>query len=876
MKIRCFRILLSAALVTVFSGTASHAATRARFGAETILNDSSVRISAGTRHTCQVKEDGAVRCWGANDQGQLGNGSTTGGRTPVPVLVSGVVNAVAVVAGDAQTCALLAGGTVRCWGDNRFGQLGDGSTVDRLTPVAVSGVVNAVAIAAGAFHTCALLADGTARCWGNNGSGELGDGTTTDKLTPVPVSGLATAVAISAGFYHTCALLANGAVRCWGNNDFGELGIRSFGGKQLTPVVVTGLSNAVALAADAVHTCALLADGTARCWGSNNTNGALGDGTTVDRSSPVTVSGLTNAVAIAAGVSHTCALLADGSAKCWGHNNEGQIGDGSIGVSRLTPVPVAPPFNVLTNAVAITAGSAHTCALLADGSAKCWGNNESGQLGNGTFPRSIGPAAVVGGGGSFTARDVAAGRNHTCAVRANGTVACWGSNDSAQIGDGTIGVNRLSPVAVVGLSNVVAIAAGDAHTCALLANGTARCWGANGSGQIGDTTFGGNRLTPLPVFGLTNAIAIAAGDAHTCALLANGTAHCWGANGSGQLGDGTFTFRSRPGSVSGVSNAVSIAAGEFHSCAMVAVGVPFCWGFNGSGQLGDGGLAGQNVPRLVSLDNTVAIAGGNTHSCALRADGTAWCWGGNLLGELGINSTASRTLPTLVVNLSDVVAIAGGFGHSCALVAGGGARCWGDNGSGQLGDGSTTQRLTPAIVTKATSTLVFGGGSTVSGVITFPISNTVQIATGRRHSCALFATGGLSCWGDNAFGQLGISSTINQLRPVGAPSFTVNIDPIVTLESNSRVTRVTVLAACEAGQQLHLEVTLTQGAVTGRGAGAGKCTGVLERYPVTTPAHGHNPFADGPAQVSAAALMRDGAVGETHAWTRQVNIVREP
>lgn len=895
MKLLRVFIVVATALVALFSQSASQATTGVRSRAETILNDSSVRISAGGAHTCQVKEDGTVRCWGANSVGQLGNGLLGNGiaanePTRVPTLVVTSPNApltgvVGIAAGGAHTCALMADGTVRCWGLNGNGQLGINALTNRLNPVAVIGITTAVAVSAGASYSCALLANGTVRCWGANFAGQLGMGTISgNQLTPVTVmtslnNPLTNAVAIAAGGGHTCALLANGPVRCWGQNTFGQLG----DGTNITrlfPVAVSGFTNAIAIATHNQHTCAVLANGTARCWG-RNAAGALGDGTSVDRRSPVTVivpsNPLPTVVAIETGDSHTCALLASGTAHCWGSNSNGQIGDGTIGGIRLTQVQVGGSITSFGNAVAITAGSAHTCGLLADGSAKCWGSNSSGQLGiSNTAPNNTAPTPVLGGGGSFTARDIAAGRNHTCAVRANGTVACWGSNDSGQIGDGTIGGTRLSPVTVPGLTNVVAIAAGEAHTCALLGVGVPLCWGLNSSGQLGNGTVTSSP-TPVGILGLNSVVAIAAGGAlgssHTCALRSDGTVSCWGANGSGQLGRGNTVPSSVPVTVSGLGDAVAIAVGEFHTCALVAGGVPLCWGFNGSGRLGTSPGTNPFLPGPVNLPNTVAIAGGNTHTCALRADGTAWCWGANLLGQLGINNTASQSVPTFV-NLSDVVGIAGGFGHTCALIATAGglspasARCWGDNSAGQLGSSSTSSSLAPVVVGRWVGNLA---------VFFSAVNRTANVTTGRRHSCLLFSTGGVSCWGENTAGQLGIGSTTNQPNPVTVPSFTVNIDPSVVLEHNDRVSTVTIVATCEAGQRLDVEVTLTQGEASGHGNGHGECTGALERYPVTVPAHGRDSFSDGPAQVRAEArMLEQGLDVDTQEWTRAVAIASAP
>jgi alpha-tubulin suppressor-like RCC1 family protein len=354
-------------------------------------------VAAGEHHTCALQPSGSVRCWGQNWFGELGNGTAVNSNTSVPVTV--VSDTAALASGTYHTCALHKKGTVRCWGYNYSGQLGNGSTVnslDSLTSVNVIGLTDTIALASGTHHTCALQASGTVRCWGENGQGQLGNGSTTNSTTSVAVSGLTDAVALVAGGYvgydHTCALQRSGSVRCWGYNGHSQLGNGSTA-NSTTSVAVKGIEDAVALAAGGGHTCALQASGSVRCWGVNRF-GQLGNGGTADSGTSVAVVGLTDAVTLTAGLQHTCALQASGSVRCWGYNYEGQLGNdvfvkgGAAGVTAMG----------LTDAVALAAGANHTCALHASGSMRCWGYNFYGQLGDGTLQieRHI-PTAVLGG-----------------------------------------------------------------------------------------------------------------------------------------------------------------------------------------------------------------------------------------------------------------------------------------------------------------------------------------------------------------------------------------------------------------------------------------------------------------------------------------------
>jgi alpha-tubulin suppressor-like RCC1 family protein len=317
-------------------------------------------LSAGGSHSLALLHDGTVLAWGANEDGQLGDGTSKGPMTcesfgepcsTTPLVVGELGVATAISAGGGHNLALLSNSTVASWGLNGEGQLGDGTSSGpescgrfpfeaacSTKPVPVSGLSGVVAISAGARHSLALLSNGTVMAWGSNETGALGDGSNANSDVPVAVSGLSGVTAISAGAGHSLALLSNGTVVAWGDNFAGELGNGTTTDSNV-PVPVSGLSGVTAISAGAFHSIALLGDGTVRTWGLNG-NGQLGNGTVANSSVPVTVTGLSGVSAIAGGLAHSVALQSSGTVMAWGWNNEGQLGNGSIGEKQPTPVPV--------------------------------------------------------------------------------------------------------------------------------------------------------------------------------------------------------------------------------------------------------------------------------------------------------------------------------------------------------------------------------------------------------------------------------------------------------------------------------------------------------------------------------------------------------
>jgi alpha-tubulin suppressor-like RCC1 family protein len=346
-------------------------------------------LAAGGRHGCTMTVAGSLVCWGANDRGQLGDG--TAAVQAGPVAVAGDLAFVSVSAGLLHTCAVTRLGDVYCWGADDRGQLGDATTIRRNAPVRIAGLGTYASVSAGAAHTCGVTTDGALRCWGANDQAQLGDGTRDSRSAPTPVLvGNAPVVSVAAGGQHTCAVTDDGRLYCWGANNDGQLGSGERGAYRAAPAPVAVAGRATSVTAGLAHSCALTGDGAVTCWGRVETGDARA-GAPSGPAGPAHVrfADTVPVVAIASGGAHACALTAVGRVWCWGRNTRGALGDGTTR-PRSEPVRVALPGP----AVAVTAGNAHTCAALASGRTYCWGENQNGQLGDPMRTARFVPAPV--------------------------------------------------------------------------------------------------------------------------------------------------------------------------------------------------------------------------------------------------------------------------------------------------------------------------------------------------------------------------------------------------------------------------------------------------------------------------------------------------
>jgi alpha-tubulin suppressor-like RCC1 family protein len=798
-------------------------------------------ISVGNGFVCSILGDGSVVCWGRNASGQLGIDSTTNvGDATTSVTTATPVNlglgktAVAIATGSNHACAILNNGDLKCWGSNALGELGQDNdtgvgcgTAGGCTLVRNLAAINlgldtngsslkAIKVAAGASVTCALLQNGKIKCWGFGGSGQLGQDSTTN---------------IGCGAGNSCALMSSLNAIVF---NAASVGTRS------TDIALGTAGTA----------CALMENGKVVCWGSN-TNGLLGAAaansdagcggvcTAMNSLDPVDLpGGGVLAKKIAVGTSHACALLTDGSIRCWGANGSGQLGiDNIIPAGGCGACGALANVNLVFNNRDVAAGDGRTCSVTTEGKTWCWGNNGSGQLGfNNTtnIGDGLGDSMMLmvsngpinfGAVTSPAPRSISAWGSTTCALLDSGEVKCWGLNTDGELGTdsataigcgagGGCGLLSTSTAVNLGTENrALKVETSGQHTCALLTNGELTCWGRNSSGELGLNhtqsvgTNSGSLATLTSVNIGTNKKALdfslprSTDLGYTCTISTRGGVRCWGDNSTGQLGQNSLiTTGDSAGEMDSLTDVPDLAGGgsfgyaagakvgSGHTCALNPDGYLICWGKNTVGQSGQensttygaaspaaGGLAPVSATWFtgnIPLDGRVVkIEAGTQHTCVLThptsgADPAVRCFGAGSSGQLGRGSTddagSSAIAPNnmaLVQNVpvSNPVEVAAGGNSSCIIASDRALICWGDNSKGQLGINSSDANKGSA-------------GGDITGLSAIQVGNTrvLQASISPTHACAITTDHDLRCWGDNTIGNLGIDHTTAVSDGVGA------------------------------------------------------------------------------------------------------------
>ena len=899
------------------------------------LSEFITQIVSNYDNTCAIFNEGHIRCWGANDFGSLGLGHHYPvGDDEIPVFYEDVdvgENVLKLALGQRFTCALLESQNIKCWGNNSSGQLGLGHNFYRsnqkpsfLHPIDFGTTATPIDIAAGSHHACALFETGQIKCWGYNRYGQLGyahtksigNAETLDEVGFVNVGGRV--VSLSLGLNYTCALLDGGSIKCWGDNRYGQLGLghRHTIGDNEVPSSIEAINlggQAVEIIAGHYFSCARLTTGNVKCWGLNNL-GQLGLGSTHSSHRSIGDDELPNSVGtvslsstvsqISSGSGFSCAIVSGNRLRCWGYNASGQLGLGHTHTIGDDELPSSQPVvSLREKVIQIATGSNHACALFKTGKVQCWGHNFYGQLGLAYQQLYIGddenvshiPNVIVGGDKAFiyprfsftpidsrspvrinfdasdsfsklpgtsyswnfgngttgsgsiataffptpgtytvnltvtnplsqktaslekTVRiqppndppvmpknqiftleqgkissihlpqatdregnsltyslvDSPSQGTLTGCLNSNSDLTCQYTAPSDFIGkvtfsyranDGTsdaFNVTQVELNIVPGQLSILQVSSFNDHTCALFSNKKIKCWGDNAYGQLGlghTHTIGDNEgsLSQDFVNVGANVLQVSVGHWHTCVLLEDQSVKCWGRHRYGNLGFPGYNDISDPSSITPLDVGFSvkqIASGLDFNCALGESGQVKCWGYNSHGQLGYGHTDNlgdsteeplTRIP-LVDIGHGVKkLSLGYWHACALLNDGNVKCWGNNSFGQLGLghkNIIDSNKSPSSVSLSQSAIDISASYYHSCATLANKNIKCWGDNSQGELGLGHT-RSISESQLPSATEELDFS-------------DNVKQVLAGESRTCALFENNSAKCWGDANYGLLG-------------------------------------------------------------------------------------------------------------------------
>jgi alpha-tubulin suppressor-like RCC1 family protein len=674
-------------------------------------------VSGAGDHTVALKQDGTLWTWGKNDHGQLGNGNHNDSAIPVQVVdrrsdLSKPNEWIAACAGEGFTAAIKADGMLYTWGNNDHGQLGNGTTTSHDYPDVIvypSGASGAElniwkSISCSDFqnepYMLGVKHDGTMWAWGYGGRGVIGNGSISDQHNPTRVGNKTDGTdggwtAVSAGIYHVLGLRADGSLWAWGSGAFGELGQPTVRSSTVPLRVTTTVKSWRAIGAGGGFSVALASDGHVYTWGANNV-GSLGDGTHNDHPTPVLLSTINNIAQISAGSSHALALGADGRLWTWGMDDLRCGREGDVTLPGVALTYMGPGF--------IAGGYRHSGLITGDGKLWTTGEGANGKLGTGdTNNRSL-PTPTKATSPADNWVHFGAGRAHSLAVKADGTLWTAGNNDYGQLG--RTGTNVSSFGRVGSDTQWAEVHAGYEFSLALKGDGTLWGWGRNNYGQLGDNSIT-NRTSPVKVSAPATSTGVArywlaacTGLTHSAGILSDGTLWTWGRNNYGQLGINNNTDAHKPAQVFldgyGPNNWNAVQCGENHTVALrnannlivgaEGSGTMWTWGRNHAGQLGNGNTTNSNKPIEVLRDRrfiAISLSSNSSHTVALDPYGTPAAWGLNTSGQLG-DGTKTNSLVPITQDGIRATGISAGANHTFARAAWD-VYGWGQGGYGQLG-----------------------------------------------------------------------------------------------------------------------------------------------------------------------------------------------
>ncbi|MEZ3158253.1 Ig-like domain-containing protein [Microbacterium sp. BWR-S6Y] len=680
---------------------------------------SATQIAASATNGMACLSDGTVNIWGDNSHGQFGNGTTSSSNYPQTASV--ITDAVEVATIEGSCYARSSSGTIYSWGSNSNGAMGTGLPLANITrPGRVSGITTATQISAGRFNPYALLSDGTIRSWGRGADNALGNGSTNNATTPVTVSGITTAVQVVGGNRTAWALLKDGTIKAWGSantsdSTYGQLGDPNTTTAP-TPITVNGTSRVTQLAGSSSASTLFLIVGDPVVTVSANP-------TIVAAGATSTITGHANGAAygsVMSGQPISFSASADPSATVSVSPASATTDSSGNATSTLTVSDSWTTAGTTITATATSNGVSGTAALTVLGAnAYALGQNTGGLAGTGSSATQVSPAAQLTRAFPSPVVSLSAAATFSLALLKDGTVWAVGNNDSGQLGDGT-NTSRTTWAPVPDLTGVKQIVAAGSSGYALLSDGSVKAWGLNTGSQLGDGSST-NRNVPVSVSGITSATQIAASATNGMACLSDGTVNIWGDNSHGQFGNGTTSSSNYPQTASVITDAVEVATIEGSCYARSSSGTIYSWGSNSNGAMGTGlPLANITRPGRVSgITTATQISAGRFNPYALLSDGTIRSWGRGADNALGNGSTNNATTPVTVSGITTAVQVVGGNRTAWALLKDGTIKAWGsantsDSTYGQLGDPNTTTAPTPITVNGTSRVTQLAGSSSAS------------------------------------------------------------------------------------------------------------------------------------------------------------------
>jgi alpha-tubulin suppressor-like RCC1 family protein len=590
-----------------------------------------VTITSGGNHSCALDANDKAFCWGSNNTGQSGQSSSA--FVSVPTEVSAGGSWLEVVAHHDSATGIRSDGTLRWWGLSSTGINNNAASPNTWkTARPTYGAV------------CAIRSDDT--MWCRNGqstgtnSGFMGYGSFNNTTSWVQVSGghLWKALDVTQNFNDEqaiCAIKSDDTIWCWGNDNSGKLGNGAIAGNQNVPGQIDDASTWKAITGGQNYFCAIKSDDTGWCWGQGS-NGRLGDGSGSNQASPVQIAGGHNWKVLSAGVDHTCGIKTDDTLWCWGSQTNGKVGNGLTSGSQATPVQV----QVGNTFKAVSAGSSFTCAIASNNARYCWGNNNDSQLGSLLVPTAFTEPVAIADPATYSAVSVASGTGASeaavCAIRTSGALYCWGDNASGRLGNGTT-TSTATATQVSGggvWKSVFVMAMSARHTCGIKDDDTLWCWGSNNRGQLGLGTVGGSQTTPQQVGTATWARVRGYADmnndsARTCGIRLDGSLWCWGAQTSGRLGNGQMSGETgTPENIAPGETFIDVSLGTNFTCAVNTDTSLWCWGANYTATPTEVTVAGTGWKTI----NMRPGGGGDISGAGTKSDDSVWILGGETDG----------------------------------------------------------------------------------------------------------------------------------------------------------------------------------------------------------------------------------------------------